>query len=49
MLTFQEVQDIFDAAGIQPELLSEDEKEHSSKAGRIYARTGGFRKQIKRP
>ena len=26
VLTFQEVQDIFDAAGIQPELLSEDEK-----------------------
>ena len=48
VLTFQEVQDIFDAAGIQPELLSEDEKEHSSRAGRIYARTGGVSEAVKK-
>ena len=38
----------FDAAGIQPELLSEDEKEHSSRAGRIYARTGGVSEAVKK-
>ena len=48
VLTFQEVQDVFHAAGIQPELLSEDEKEHSSKAGRIYARTGGVSEAVKK-
>lgn len=48
VLTFQEVQDIFHAAGIQPELLSEDEKEHSSRAGRIYARTGGVSEAVKK-
>ena len=41
VLTFQEVQDMFEAADIRPEELGEDEKEHSSRAGRIYARTGG--------
>ena len=41
VLTFQEVQDIFEAADIHPEELEDDQKEHSSRAGRIYARTGG--------
>lgn len=40
MLTFQEMQDIFQAADIHPELLEESERDHSSRAGRIYARTG---------
>ena len=48
VLTFQEVQDIFHAAGIQAERLSEDEKEHSSRAGRIYARTGGVSEAVKK-
>lgn len=41
VLTFQEVQDIFDAADIHPEELADEEKDHASKAGRLYARTGG--------
>lgn len=47
VLTFQEVQDMFEAADIHPEQLGEDEKEHSSKAGRIYARTGGVSQAVK--
>lgn len=41
VLTFQETDDIFRAAGIDPETLEEDLRDHSSAAGRIYARTGG--------
>ncbi len=47
VLTFQEVQDMFDAAEINPEELGEDEKEHSSRAGRIYARTGGVSEAVR--
>lgn len=47
VLTFQEVQDMFQAAEIHPELLGENDKEHSSKAGRIYARTGGVSQAVK--
>ncbi|MCI9446919.1 MAG: 4Fe-4S binding protein [Lachnospiraceae bacterium] len=47
VLTFQEVQDMFEAAEINPEELGEDEKEHSSRAGRIYARTGGVSEAVK--
>lgn len=47
VLTFQEVQDMFEAADIHPKELGEDEKEHSSKAGRIYARTGGVSQAVK--
>lgn len=47
VLTFQEVQDMFEAADIHPEQLGEDEKEHSSRAGRIYARTGGVSEAVK--
>lgn len=47
VLTFQEVQDMFEAADIHPELLGEDEKQHSSRAGRIYARTGGVSESVK--
>lgn len=48
VLTFQEVRDIFDAAQIQPEELFEEESKHSSRAGRIYARTGGVSEAVKR-
>ena len=41
VLTFQELRDIFRAADIHPEQLADLEKEHASKAGRLYARTGG--------
>lgn len=47
VLTFQEVRDIFEAADIHPEELGELEKEHSSRAGRIYARTGGVSEAVK--
>lgn len=46
VLTFQEVQEMFEAADIHPELLGEDDKEHSSRAGRIYARTGGVSEAV---
>lgn len=47
VLTFQEVQDMFETADIRPEELGEDEKEHSSRAGRIYARTGGVSEAVR--
>ncbi|RHR32096.1 iron hydrogenase [Clostridium sp. AF19-22AC] len=47
VLTFQEVQDIFEAADIHPEELEDQEKEHSSRAGRIYARTGGVSEAVR--
>lgn len=46
VLTFQEVQELFHAADIQPVDLEDDEKEHSSRAGRIYARTGGVSEAV---
>lgn len=47
VLTFEEMKDIFEAAEIRPEELSEDVKEHSSRAGRIYARTGGVSEAVR--
>ena len=47
VLTFQEVQDMFEAADIHPQELGEDEKEHSSRAGRLYARTGGVSEAVR--
>lgn len=47
VLTFQELQEIFDIAGIFPEELQEEEKEHASKAGRMYARTGGVSQAVR--
>lgn len=46
VLTFQEVQDIFEAADIHPEELADDVKEHASTAGRLYARTGGVSQAV---
>ena len=46
VLTFQEMQDIFDAAEISLEERPEEEKEHASKAGRLYARTGGVSQAV---
>lgn len=48
VLTFQEVAEIFEALGIKPEELEEDEREHSSRAGRIYARTTGVSEAVKK-
>lgn len=46
VLTFREVEQIFEAVGISPAELEEDPSEHSSTAGRIYARTGGVSEAI---
>jgi iron only hydrogenase large subunit-like protein len=47
VLTFLETRDIFDAAGIDPTLLEEDLRDHSSAGGRMYARTGGVSQAVK--
>ena len=47
VLTFQEIREIFDAMGIDPAKLEENEKEFSSLAGRIYARAGGVSEAVK--
>ena len=41
VLTFQEMKLIFDLLDINPVQMEECQKDHSSKAGRIYARKGG--------
>ncbi len=46
VLTFREMADIFDAAGIKPNSLEEDLRDHSSAAGRLYARTGGVSEAV---
>lgn len=48
VLTFQEVRDIFEFAEIDPSELEESEKDHSSRAGRIYARTGGVSEAVEK-
>lgn len=48
VLTFQEVMDIFHAAEINPAALPESERYHSSRAGIIYARTGGVSEAVSR-
>lgn len=46
VLTFQEMRDIFQAADIRPEKMEESERDHSSRAGRIYAHTGGVSEAV---
>ncbi len=46
VLTFEEVRDVFQAAEIDPALLPDRKREHSSRAGRIYARTGGVSEAV---
>lgn len=48
VLTFQEVQDIFSAADIDLIKLKEEFKEHSSGAGRMYAKTGGVSEAVQK-
>ena len=48
VLTFKEVEDIFEFAEIDPSKMEESEKDHSSRAGRIYARTGGVSEAVKK-
>ncbi|MDR3544090.1 MAG: [Fe-Fe] hydrogenase large subunit C-terminal domain-containing protein [Desulfosporosinus sp.] len=46
VITFKELKQIFEAVGINLAQLEEDEKEHSSTGGRIYARTGGVSQSV---
>ena len=46
VLTFQEIQDIFRVMEIDPAAMEESEKDHSSRAGRIYAHTGGVSEAV---
>lgn len=46
VLTFQEVQDMFNVMEIDPAKLEESEKDHSSRGGRIYAHTGGVSEAV---
>ncbi len=48
VLTFQEMQDIFNKANIRPEDYPESHKDHSSRAGRIYAHTGGVSEAVQK-
>ncbi|MBB2184160.1 iron hydrogenase [Lachnospiraceae bacterium MD1] len=47
VLTFQEIQDIFEVMEINPAEMEESEKDHSSRAGRIYAHTGGVSEAVR--
>lgn len=47
VLTFQEVRDIFEYADINPARMEDDPRDHSSRSGRIYARTGGVSEAVK--
>lgn len=46
VLTFQEMQDVFEFAKLDLAGLPEDERDHSSRAGRIYARSGGVSEAV---
>ena len=46
VLTFKEIADIFALAEINPAEQGEDMRDHSSRAGRIYARTGGVSEAV---
>ncbi len=48
VLTFKEVQNIFDALEIDPSEMEESEKDHASRAGRIYARAGGVSEAVEK-
>lgn len=47
VLTFKEIADVFEFAGIRPAELPDDPRDHSSTAGRIYAHTGGVSEAVK--
>ena len=46
VLTFQEIQDVFRVMEIDPAAMEESEKDHSSRAGRVYAHTGGVSEAV---
>ena len=47
VLTFEELQDIWEALDIDFSAMPEDEHEHSAAAGRMYARTGGVSRAVR--
>ncbi len=47
VLTFEEIKEILDTAEIDPSVLEEDLRDHSSKAGRTYAVTSGVSEAVK--
>lgn len=47
VITFEELRDIFNAAGIDPQNEENEVQEHSSFAGRIYAKAGGVSTAVK--
>lgn len=47
VLTFEELQDIFEALQVDFAGMAEDVNEHSATAGRLYARTGGVSRAVK--
>jgi Iron only hydrogenase large subunit, C-terminal domain len=46
VLTFEEVAELFDLMDIHPEKFEEDQSDHSSRAGRIYARASGVSEAV---
>ncbi len=48
VLTFEEAAEVFDLLGINPAQEEEDNRDHSSFAGRIYARTGGVSEAVEK-
>jgi iron only hydrogenase large subunit-like protein len=47
VLTFEEIRDIFDAFHIDFAQIAEDDREHSSRSGRLYGRTGGVSEAVR--
>lgn len=47
VLTFRETQELFDLLNVDLTLFAANEKENSSRAGRIYARVGGVSEAVK--
>ncbi|MFW5982254.1 MAG: [Fe-Fe] hydrogenase large subunit C-terminal domain-containing protein, partial [Halanaerobiaceae bacterium] len=47
VLTYQEMKEVFEALEINLAELPEDDKDHASFAGRVYARTGGVSLSVK--
>lgn len=46
VLTFREMQIVFEKLGIDPSAANEESSEHSSLSGRIYGRTGGVSQAV---
>ncbi|MDI3074045.1 [Fe-Fe] hydrogenase large subunit C-terminal domain-containing protein [Clostridioides difficile] len=47
VLTFKELQEIFDALELNPAIMDESNRVEASLSGRVYARTGGVSKAVK--